>query len=158
MRERGQTGSGSRSRPEPQDVAVLESRSIAVHLRQSQKMRRGRHAEEGTAIPRLEGESPASRRRQSLNTGHRTVEEPKRNSNNETVQRATGSRMTGPFSNIIQTPSTSTEAKRTAVSRGTADQLVFKILRPVEWSLAMQLGEYRGSAVDHKDGFIHLSA
>jgi uncharacterized protein (DUF952 family) len=37
-------------------------------------------------------------------------------------------------------------------------QYVFKILRADEWAIAIRGGEFKGSAIDHKDGFIHLSA
>jgi uncharacterized protein (DUF952 family) len=35
---------------------------------------------------------------------------------------------------------------------------VFKILRADEWANALRGGVFKGSAIDHKDGFIHLSA
>ncbi|MEZ5854599.1 MAG: DUF952 domain-containing protein [Hyphomicrobiaceae bacterium] len=35
--------------------------------------------------------------------------------------------------------------------------MVYKILRPSEWRDAQEAGCYRGSADDHRDGFIHLS-
>ncbi len=35
---------------------------------------------------------------------------------------------------------------------------VFKILRADEWANAIRGGTFKGSAIDHKDGFIHLSA
>jgi uncharacterized protein (DUF952 family) len=37
-------------------------------------------------------------------------------------------------------------------------QLLFKILGEAEWAAARQTGAYAGSEVDHKDGYIHLSA
>ena len=37
-------------------------------------------------------------------------------------------------------------------------QYVFKILRADEWAIAIRGGEFKGSAIDLKDGFIHLSA
>jgi uncharacterized protein (DUF952 family) len=35
--------------------------------------------------------------------------------------------------------------------------LVFKIVDADEWQAAQDIGAYRGSAADQKDGFIHLS-
>jgi uncharacterized protein (DUF952 family) len=35
---------------------------------------------------------------------------------------------------------------------------VFKICQRAEWDLAAARGTYEGSAADHRDGFIHLSA
>lgn len=37
-------------------------------------------------------------------------------------------------------------------------QILYKILPAAEWRDAMARGVFEGSAVDHKDGFIHLSA
>ena len=34
---------------------------------------------------------------------------------------------------------------------------IYKILREAEWATAVAAGVYTGSAVDHKDGFIHFS-
>jgi uncharacterized protein (DUF952 family) len=34
---------------------------------------------------------------------------------------------------------------------------IYKICTAAEWREAEQAGAYRGSAVDHKDGFIHFS-
>ena len=34
---------------------------------------------------------------------------------------------------------------------------IFKICTAAEWREAEQAGSYRGSAVDHRDGFIHFS-
>ena len=36
--------------------------------------------------------------------------------------------------------------------------LVYKILRPAEWSAAQETGIFTGSRDDARDGFIHLSA
>jgi uncharacterized protein (DUF952 family) len=36
--------------------------------------------------------------------------------------------------------------------------LVYKILRPAEWSAAQETGAFTGSRDDARDGFIHLSA
>ena len=36
--------------------------------------------------------------------------------------------------------------------------ILYKILPAAEWRDAMARGVFEGSAVDHKDGFIHLSA
>jgi len=36
-------------------------------------------------------------------------------------------------------------------------RLVFKILRDAEWEDAVAASTYGGSALDHEDGFIHLS-
>ncbi len=35
--------------------------------------------------------------------------------------------------------------------------LIYKILSRAEWEAAEAAGEFKGSAVDHADGFIHLS-
>jgi uncharacterized protein (DUF952 family) len=37
------------------------------------------------------------------------------------------------------------------------DALVYKICPRAEWEAAIALGVYRGSEVDRRDGFIHLS-
>ena len=37
-------------------------------------------------------------------------------------------------------------------------QILYKILPAAEWRDALARGIFEGSAVDHKDGFIHLSA
>ncbi len=37
-------------------------------------------------------------------------------------------------------------------------ELIFKICTSDEWALAEQGGAYKGSALDTKDGFIHLSS
>ena len=37
------------------------------------------------------------------------------------------------------------------------DDYIYKILRQKEWEELQRLGEFRGSADDHRDGFIHLS-
>lgn len=34
---------------------------------------------------------------------------------------------------------------------------IYKILRQAEWTQLQTLGEFIGSAADHRDGFIHLS-
>jgi uncharacterized protein (DUF952 family) len=39
-----------------------------------------------------------------------------------------------------------------------AMRILYKILKASEWRAAEAEGMFRGSAVDHKDGFIHLSA
>lgn len=36
--------------------------------------------------------------------------------------------------------------------------LIYKILSRAEWAAAKAAGRFEGSAVDHQDGFIHLSA
>jgi len=36
--------------------------------------------------------------------------------------------------------------------------LIYKILSRAEWDAAKAVGRFEGSAVDHQDGFIHLSA
>ena len=36
--------------------------------------------------------------------------------------------------------------------------LIYKILSRAEWDAAKAAGRFEGSAVDHQDGFIHLSA
>lgn len=36
--------------------------------------------------------------------------------------------------------------------------ILYKICSRAEWDAAMAAGRYEGSAVDHRDGFIHLSA
>jgi uncharacterized protein (DUF952 family) len=36
--------------------------------------------------------------------------------------------------------------------------LIYKILSRAEWDAAKAVGRFDGSAVDHQDGFIHLSA
>jgi uncharacterized protein (DUF952 family) len=36
--------------------------------------------------------------------------------------------------------------------------LIYKILSRAEWDAAKAAGQFEGSAVDHQDGFIHLSA
>lgn len=36
--------------------------------------------------------------------------------------------------------------------------LIYKILSRAEWQAAQGSGQFEGSAVDHADGFIHLSA
>jgi len=36
--------------------------------------------------------------------------------------------------------------------------LIYKILSRTEWDAAKAAGRFEGSAVDHQDGFIHLSA
>lgn len=36
--------------------------------------------------------------------------------------------------------------------------LIYKILSRAEWDAAKAIGRFEGSAVDHQDGFIHLSA
>src|SRR5262245_14893409 len=36
--------------------------------------------------------------------------------------------------------------------------VVYKVLRPHEWSAALATGVFAGSPADAKDGFIHLSA
>ena len=36
--------------------------------------------------------------------------------------------------------------------------LVYKVLRQTEWTAAQQVGVFRGSPADARDGFIHLSA
>ncbi len=36
-------------------------------------------------------------------------------------------------------------------------QILFKICSAAEWRVAVENGVYAGSAVDHADGFIHLS-
>jgi uncharacterized protein (DUF952 family) len=36
--------------------------------------------------------------------------------------------------------------------------LVYKVLRPSEWSGAQETGTFNGSPADTRDGFIHLSA
>ena len=38
------------------------------------------------------------------------------------------------------------------------EALIYKICSRAEWREAEQSGEYAGSAADHADGFIHLSA
>lgn len=35
--------------------------------------------------------------------------------------------------------------------------LIYKILSRAEWDAAKAVGRFEGSAVDHQDGFIHLS-
>jgi uncharacterized protein (DUF952 family) len=35
--------------------------------------------------------------------------------------------------------------------------MIYKLLATAEWDEAKALGRYEGSAVDHQDGFIHLS-
>ena len=37
-------------------------------------------------------------------------------------------------------------------------RILFKILKASEWADAVKSGVYGGSAVDHRDGFIHLSS
>lgn len=37
-------------------------------------------------------------------------------------------------------------------------RILFKILTASDWAGAVADGHYQGSAVDHRDGFIHLSA
>lgn len=37
-------------------------------------------------------------------------------------------------------------------------RLLFKIMSGAEWQLMQQSGRFEGSAVDRRDGFIHLSA
>ena len=37
-------------------------------------------------------------------------------------------------------------------------RILFKILTAADWADAVAAGTYRGSAADHRDGFIHLSA
>lgn len=37
-------------------------------------------------------------------------------------------------------------------------QLLYKIMSAAEWTLMERTGVFEGSAVDHRDGFIHLSA
>lgn len=37
-------------------------------------------------------------------------------------------------------------------------RMLFKIMSATEWALTERTGLYEGSAVDHHDGFIHLSA
>jgi uncharacterized protein (DUF952 family) len=37
-------------------------------------------------------------------------------------------------------------------------QLLYKIMSAAEWALTERTGVFEGSAVDHRDGFIHLSA
>ncbi len=39
----------------------------------------------------------------------------------------------------------------------TMDALIYKICPRAEWEAAIALGVYRGSEVDRRDGFIHLS-
>ena len=39
-----------------------------------------------------------------------------------------------------------------------AMRILYKILKADEWRAAEAAGVFKGSAVDHKDGFIHLSA
>jgi len=36
--------------------------------------------------------------------------------------------------------------------------LIYKILSRAEWAAAKAAGQFEGSAVDHQDGYIHLSA
>lgn len=36
--------------------------------------------------------------------------------------------------------------------------LIYKILSRAEWDAAQAAGRFEGSAIDHADGFIHLSA
>lgn len=36
--------------------------------------------------------------------------------------------------------------------------LIYKILSRAEWDAAKAVGQFEGSAVDHQDGYIHLSA
>jgi uncharacterized protein (DUF952 family) len=36
--------------------------------------------------------------------------------------------------------------------------LIYKVLRPAEWSAAQETGTFTGSPADLDDGFIHLSA
>jgi len=36
--------------------------------------------------------------------------------------------------------------------------LIYKILSRAEWDAAKAVGRFEGSAVDHQDGYIHLSA
>ncbi len=36
--------------------------------------------------------------------------------------------------------------------------MIYKLLRAAEWSVAVTEGSYPGSAVDRRDGFVHLSA
>lgn len=36
--------------------------------------------------------------------------------------------------------------------------LIYKILSRAEWDAATAVGQFDGSAVDHQDGYIHLSA
>jgi len=36
--------------------------------------------------------------------------------------------------------------------------LIYKILHRAEWEAATEAGEFRGSGIDIKDGFIHFSA
>ncbi len=36
--------------------------------------------------------------------------------------------------------------------------MIYKILKRAEWQMAMETGAFTGSAVDLRDGFIHLSA
>lgn len=40
----------------------------------------------------------------------------------------------------------------------TADEMIYKICSRAEWEAAVAVGEFRGSAADHRDGFIHFSA
>ncbi|SDZ29269.1 Uncharacterized conserved protein, DUF952 family [Micromonospora pattaloongensis] len=35
--------------------------------------------------------------------------------------------------------------------------MIYKLLTAEEWSVARAVGRFEGSAVDHRDGFIHLS-
>jgi uncharacterized protein (DUF952 family) len=48
------------------------------------------------------------------------------------------------------------EEKR-MVGAGHAMAVVYKICREAEWKVAVQVGMYRGSAADLRDGFIHFS-
>jgi len=50
--------------------------------------------------------------------------------------------------------STATAALR---PRSYALRVIYKLLAAAEWDEAKTLGRYAGSAVDHQDGFIHLS-
>lgn len=36
--------------------------------------------------------------------------------------------------------------------------MIYKLLAAADWDTARAWGSYRGSAVDHRDGFIHFSA
>ncbi|MDO9708684.1 DUF952 domain-containing protein [Paracraurococcus lichenis] len=41
---------------------------------------------------------------------------------------------------------------------GAMDDLIYTMVRAADWQAAERLGEYRGSADDRRDGFLHFSA